>query len=145
MYERILLAYDGSREGREALRQGAVIARQSEAETFLLACMRLPDEVKIDAVLPPELTQKAIDESQKILDEGVEILSGHDINAKGFLRHGDPSQVICQFAIEKHVDLIVLGHKPKSTLARWWRASVGSNILEQAPCSILIAMDDQPE
>lgn len=145
MYQRILLAYDGSREGRAALRQGARIAKQGNAETFLLACMRIPDEAKIDAILPPELTQSAIDENQKILDEGVEILSGHDINAIGYLRHGDPSQVICQFAIEHHIDLIVLGHKPKSALARWWRGSVESSILEHAPCSVLIALDEQPE
>ena len=39
MYERILLAYDGSLEGRTALREGAVFARQCSAEVFLLSVL----------------------------------------------------------------------------------------------------------
>ena len=34
MYKRILLAYDGSLEGRTALREGALLARQCGAQVF---------------------------------------------------------------------------------------------------------------
>ena len=37
MYERILLAYDGSVEGRAALKEGALLARQDKAQVFLLS------------------------------------------------------------------------------------------------------------
>ncbi len=37
MYRKILLAYDGSTEGRRALREGAALARHCNAEVFLLA------------------------------------------------------------------------------------------------------------
>ena len=39
MYKRILLAYDGSLEGRTALREGALLARQCDAEVFLLSVL----------------------------------------------------------------------------------------------------------
>ena len=39
MYKRILLAYDGSVEGRTALREGALLARQCGAKVFLLAVL----------------------------------------------------------------------------------------------------------
>ena len=39
MYKRILLAYDGSVEGRTALREGALLARQCGAEVFLLSAL----------------------------------------------------------------------------------------------------------
>jgi nucleotide-binding universal stress UspA family protein len=39
MYKRILLAYDGSVEGRTALREGALLARQCGAEVFLLSVL----------------------------------------------------------------------------------------------------------
>ena len=39
MYKRILLAYDGSIEGRTALREGALLARQCGAEVFLLSVL----------------------------------------------------------------------------------------------------------
>ena len=34
---RIVLAYDGSREGRSALREGALLARKLGAQVFLLS------------------------------------------------------------------------------------------------------------
>jgi len=37
MYHRILLAYDGSREGRTALREGALLARRYGAAVYLLS------------------------------------------------------------------------------------------------------------
>jgi len=39
MYKRVLLAYDGSIEGRRALREGAKLAQFCGAEVFLLAVM----------------------------------------------------------------------------------------------------------
>jgi nucleotide-binding universal stress UspA family protein len=39
MYKRILLAYDGSIEGRTALREGALLAKQCRAEVFLLSVL----------------------------------------------------------------------------------------------------------
>ena len=37
MYKRILLAYDGSREGLVALREGALLAKRQGARVFLLS------------------------------------------------------------------------------------------------------------
>ncbi len=37
MYKKVLLAYDGSIEGRRALREGAKLAQLCRAEVFLLA------------------------------------------------------------------------------------------------------------
>jgi nucleotide-binding universal stress UspA family protein len=39
IYKRILLAYDGSVEGRTALREGALMAKQLGAEVFLLSVL----------------------------------------------------------------------------------------------------------
>jgi hypothetical protein len=39
MYKRSLLAYEGSAEGRTALREGALLARQRGAKVFLLSVL----------------------------------------------------------------------------------------------------------
>jgi nucleotide-binding universal stress UspA family protein len=41
MYKKVLLAYDGSVEGRRALREGAKLAQLCRAEVFLLAVVEL--------------------------------------------------------------------------------------------------------
>ena len=71
MYSRILLAYDGSVEGRTALREGAVLARQCGAQVFLLSVLAdmgplLLSEVIVPAV-PPKLTPVASDRFSPVI------------------------------------------------------------------------------
>src|SRR5580700_10295834 len=51
MYRKVLLAYDGSIEGRRALREGAKLAQLCRAEVFLLAVVELSSIVTPDAGL----------------------------------------------------------------------------------------------
>jgi nucleotide-binding universal stress UspA family protein len=44
LYKKVLLAYDGSIEGRRALREGARIAQLCSAEVFLLAVAEVSAE-----------------------------------------------------------------------------------------------------
>ena len=45
-------------------------------------------------------------------------------------------------ATELGVDLIIVGHQQKASIAtRWWRGSVGKSLLDSAPCSVLIGLD----
>ena len=48
MYKKVLLAYDGSVEGRRALREGAKLAQLCQAEVFLLAV------VEVSSIMTPE-------------------------------------------------------------------------------------------
>ena len=41
MYKKVLLAYDGSVEGRRALREGAKLAQLCRSEVFLLAVVEV--------------------------------------------------------------------------------------------------------
>ena len=47
MYERVLLAYDGSREGRTALREGALLARRFGSRVYLLCVVAETPGVRI--------------------------------------------------------------------------------------------------
>ena len=73
MYKKVLLAYDGSIEGRRALREGAKLAQLCRADVFLLAVVELP------SIMAPEVGLTIpIDEQtanyEAILAEGVERL-----------------------------------------------------------------------
>ena len=51
MYKKVLLAYDGSIEGRRALREGAKLAQLCRAEVFLLAVVELDAAANADYVV----------------------------------------------------------------------------------------------
>lgn len=141
-YKKILLAYNGSDEGRRALLECAELANFLGAETHLLAVATMPPSLFLtEGFVPEELLQEEKKRMQQILDEGIRTLTGKGFNAAGHLAVGEPVEEICRCAKDLDVDLIVVGHNQKTSFAaRWWKGSVGASLLDHAPCSILIAM-----
>jgi len=139
MFHRILLCYDGSVEGRRALRQGADIAIAMKAETFLLAICRTLPHVFVPEGITPYLVDERHAHAQALLDEGVAWLREHGLEAQGELVEGDPLVEIVDRARGIGADLIVVGHRPRSALARWWSSSEEASLLDRVHCSVLAA------
>lgn len=139
MYRRIVLAYDGSREGRAALREGALLARRLGAEIFLLAVvaespgMRVAEGAHAGAIVYQLETYKTI------LDEAVSGLRQLGISLQAKLAQGDPAQEIAAYARQVGADLVVVGHRRQSLLQRWWSGSSGAYLSDHLNCSLLIA------
>jgi len=143
MYKRILLAYDGSEPGQQALLDGHEIAQWSHAELTLIAVMPLPI-----AAIGPEggVYDEKLEESERkryqtILDTGVRRLTDAGLSARGEVVTGDPVYEIAGAASRIKADLIVVGHKHlEGWAARWWRGSVSKALIEHAPCSVLVVI-----
>ena len=142
MIERILLAYNGSREGKTALLSCAEIAAFTKAHTHLLAVAGMPSSMFLtEGFLPEELMEDEKKRAQQVLDEGIEQLKQRGFQASGHLAIGEPVEEISRLARDLKVDLIIVGHEQKASwTARWWRGSVGKTLIDTAPCSILIAL-----
>ena len=137
MYTRILLAYDGSVEGRTALREGALLAKQCGAEVFLLS-------VLTDTLLLSEATLAGaavqMEESfQEILEEGVARLRSLGFEPEARLVRGQPAEEIGKFARVVGADLIVVGHRRQSAFDRWWSGAKGAYLMDYTDCSLLVA------
>jgi nucleotide-binding universal stress UspA family protein len=141
-YSRILLAYNGSQEGKRALLECADLAGFLRADTHLLAVASMPPSLFLtEGFVPEELLEEEKKRTQAVLDEGIRGLRERGFNASGHLAVGEPVEEICRLAKQLGVDLIVLGHNQNTSFtARWWKGSVGASLLDYAPCSILIAL-----
>jgi nucleotide-binding universal stress UspA family protein len=141
-YQKILLAYDGSQEGRHALLECADLAVFLNAQACLLAVASMPPSLFLtEGFVPEELLEEEKKRTQAILDEGIRALRDRGFNASGQLAVGEPVEEICRLAKSMSADLIVVGHNQKhSFAARWWKGSVGKTLIDYAPCSILIAL-----
>jgi nucleotide-binding universal stress UspA family protein len=141
-YRKILLAYNGSAEGKRALVECAELANFLHAETHLLAVASMPPSLFLtEGFVPEELLEEEKKRTQKVLDEGIASLKQQGFNAAGHLAVGEPVEEICRLAKELSVDLIVLGHNQNTSFAaRWWKGSVGASLLDYSPCSLLIAL-----
>ena len=141
-YQRILLAYNGSKEGRRALLEMCDLATFLGAETHLLAVASMPPSLFLtEGFVPEELLEEEKKRTQAVLDEGIRTLRDRGFNATGHLAVGEPVEEICRLDKGIGTQLIVVGHNQNTSFAaRWWKGSVGASLLDYAPCSILIAM-----
>jgi nucleotide-binding universal stress UspA family protein len=143
MYKRILLAYDGSAPGQQALLASHEIAQWSQSELMLIAVMPLPLTTigPESGVYNPTLQESEELRYQTILDMGVRQLAEVGLTASGEVVTGDAVHEIVRCAQRIEADLIVVGHKHlDGWAARWWRGSVSKSLIEHAPCSVLVVI-----
>ena len=140
MYRNVLLCYDGSREGRRALKQGADVVMCMKSEAYLLAICPHGASGAIPEAVNPMMMEHADSHAQSLLDEGVEWLRERGVTARGSLEYGNAVDCISRTAERVKADLIVLGHKQRGKLARWWTESDEESLLGRVSCAILVAM-----
>lgn len=143
MYKKILLAYDGSASGQQALLASHDIAQWSHAELTLIAVMALPLTTigPESGVFNPTLLESEENRYKTILDSGLHQLAEAGLKARGEVLTGDAVHEISRCAKRIEADLIVVGHRHlDSWAARWWRSSVSPSLIELAPCSVLVVV-----
>ena len=142
LYQRILLAYDGSRESQRVLFECGKLTEPLDTEFHLLAVKSAPPAVlRGDGFLPEKLVEQDEDFAKSLLNEGILALRRRGLRAVSHFSVGAPIEEICNTAMEYRVDLIVVGHRQTTSFARrWWSSSMCASLLDCAPCSILVVI-----
>ncbi len=100
-----------------------------------MAATATPDVGLGMLVLPPD----EIDELRRSLDAFVRsALGGIHAPTIKEVRTGPPAPVICEYAHEMGVDLIVLGTHARGLASRLFLGSVSKAVLEHASCAVLM-------
>ena len=140
MYKRILLAYDGSASGANALRQSAELARLAGAELHILGIVSTSGGFAIAQAAGPVdvlgMKRKLIEEALAEAAGDADTIAAHPSIT---IREGDPAAEIVAHARHIKADLVVLGHSDRGKLARWFASSPAATLLQHLPCSLLIA------
>ena len=140
MYRKILLAYDGFAFSAAALRQAAELARLSGAELHLLGIVVTTGLMAIaEGSGGVDVWGRERQYLQRALDEAMQDLAKDGIEVVASVREGEPSLEIAAHAHQIGADLVVIGHSEKGILARLFQGSIGSELLGNLPCSLLVA------
>ena len=141
MYARVLLAYDGSEQGRKALREGALTALRLNAKIFLLCVAPdLPGVRTAEAAHAGVITQSH-DIYRALFDEAIARLRDLGLSPSGKMVTGEPADEIASYAHEVQADLVVVGHRRQSLLERWWSGNPAP-LVDRLQCSLLIARNN---
>ena len=134
-----MLAYDGSLEGAVALREGAILAKKCGAEVFLLSVVPHLAGLQVAEGVHGGVVAHELDRYREVLERGVDRLRKLGFEPVSKLAVGDPARVIGEFAREINADLVVVGHRKRNMLERWWSGDAGGYISDHISCTLLIA------
>ena len=141
MYQTIVVAYDGTDAGQTALRHAADLARLGHGELHVLGVVVTSGGLLLDpASVPFELVEAEREVLQTAMADAMRVMGGDTVRALTAIRDGDPAREIIDYARAVNADLVVIGHAHKGLIARWFEGSVGTQLLEAMPCSVLVAM-----
>jgi nucleotide-binding universal stress UspA family protein len=138
MFERILLAVDGSDHALHAAKVAAELARAMKSERVrVVVCYN-----KIPSYLGDPNLQQAIharlEEAEKILKEAVDALGSVASEVHTEMIEGDPAEVILEVARIRNSDVIVMGSRGLGGLAGLLLGSTSQKVVSHAPCPVLI-------
>jgi nucleotide-binding universal stress UspA family protein len=138
MYDRILLAFDGTREGAIALREGALLAKRCRAKVYLLSVLPETEGVRMAEGVYGDVVGQQVEGYKALLARAVTVLKQLGLDPVAKLVVGEPAPQIGAYARAVKADLVVLGHRRQNLLQRWWSGATGAYISDHVTCSVLV-------
>lgn len=131
---KILVGYDGSEGGRDALELTRVLAEATDAAVLVVTVLPygplpIPYEV---------LEEEEAERAQPLFEEARERLGELEIETRAF-GGGSPAGVINDLAEREKVDTIVVGSPHRGPVGRTLIGSVADGLLHGAPCEVMAA------
>jgi nucleotide-binding universal stress UspA family protein len=139
MYQRILLAYDGSAEGVLALREGALLASQCCARIVLLAVVPETAASRMADGLSGGAAAQQMDGHKALLAQAIAWLEARGYRPDARLVFGEPAASIGAVAKAIDADLVVIGHRHRGFLESWLSESTCAYLSDHLGCALLVA------
>lgn len=138
MFQKILLAYDGSTGAKQALNVVIQLAVFTHAEVWALAVEeRLPH---LAATIDEMEEEKAF--ANHFYEEHLETAYAHarkhGIELRRVIRAGHAARIIIDFAKEGNFDLVVLGRSGHSGVWAMFLGTTAEKVSRHVPCSVLL-------
>lgn len=135
-FQTIVLATDGSEYSAAA--ESAAMHMSGHCDAQLLVTRVVLTNPEYEALVPDRVQQAEI-EAQKQIDAVAEKARADGLNAETVLRHGaDPYHEVVRVADERHADVIVIGRRARSDLARLMVGDSTAKVIGLASCSVLV-------
>lgn len=131
---RLLVGFDGSEGGRDALEAARVLGSEADA-SVLVASVLFGGPLPIDLA---GLDDEEAKQAEPLFEEARERLIGLELETRAY-GGGSPAAILTVLAEEEEFDAIVVGSPHRGALGRVLIGSVARNLLDGSPCSVLVA------
>lgn len=142
--KKILVAVTGVRLDREVVELACQIGKRHKAVVYAAYVIEVPHTLPLDAEMPDRAAQaeEALDGAEGIADD-----ANYEVETV-LLQSRSAGVALVDEAVDKEVDLIVLGLPYRTRLGSFDLGSVASYVLKNAPCRVMVVrqrVDKGPE
>ncbi len=137
MFDKILVAVDGSLDADAAVRAAATIAGSGGASVDICHAFHIPDAYRAD--IADAMEDALRKDGERTLQHAVEVARTAGVEATPhFLHKGHPAEAVLKLAEELGSSLIVVGVRGKSPDQIRSMGSVSTAVSQGAACSVLL-------
>jgi nucleotide-binding universal stress UspA family protein len=141
MFQRLLVAFDGSAHAERALNDAIDLAQAGNGRLTILAVAREVFDTSFGYAAPPPnfqgVQEQVEDELRATLAQAVDTVPD-DIPVTSLIRRGHAAQTIVDVAREGAYDLIVMGTRGRGGLRTLLLGSVSQRVLQMSPIPVLV-------
>lgn len=131
---KILVAVSGTSADEEAVKLACDLAKKSKAEVYVVYVIEVKRSLPLDAVIESE-----IEKAEKVLTRAEDIAADRDYEVEtDLIQARDAGPAIVDEAVERDVDLILMGLAYKKRFGSFSLGRVIPYVLEEAPCRVLL-------
>lgn len=138
MFERILLAVDGSEHALHATRKAAELARLMKPLEFRIVVAYDPIPLYLGEPNMQVVITNRKGEAEEILAAAVKEVGKIPCEIHTEILEGDPASAIIEVAKTRGSDIIVMGSRGLGRLAGLLLGSTSQKVVSHAPCPVLI-------
>ncbi len=142
IFNKILIATDGSEDAKRAVSAGVEIARQFDSDIYAVHVLSQISSKVLPAgsrMTEHDLPFKDIErEGNRIIGSVEEIGISEGLAVDTVLLMGHPAEEILNFADENNVDLIVVGTLGKTKIKKFLLGSVAENVVRHSDVPVLV-------
>ncbi len=133
-FYRILVTVDGGDADRDAIEMACKLARETKGTVFVVHVIEVKRSLPLNASLDAHA-----DEGGRILRRAQDFADAHGCNLEtDLLQAREPGPAIVTEALEKQIDLILLGMGYRTKFGQFEIGETIPYVLKNAPCRVMV-------
>ncbi len=133
-FKRILVPVVGTEADEEAMKLACRLAKKDKGKVWAVCVVAVKRALPLDAEIVPE-----IQSAEDILDRAERVAEEEDYEAEtDILQAREVGPAIIDEAVERGVDLILMGVKYKRRFGQFSLGSVVPYVLKNSPCPVIL-------
>ena len=142
MFKKVLVAYDGSPNGKRALEAAkSLMKADDEVETHILH-VKQPPNMEMFSLYGVEMSKSMTDELNKLnertMNQAKDVMQDEQTKCHFNQVTGEPAQSIMNYAHTKDIDLIIIGSRGLGAFKGMMLGSVSNRVTQQSDIHVMV-------